>query len=89
MRAGVRARMRVCVYQILASFIRFGQLLHCEHKRIVNIMKVQVELIRFRKKISPSFRFTFSNRGIQRNTYSRFDSRYNISLFDSNHFNYL
>ena len=39
--------------------VRFGQLLRCAHKRIVNIMKVyiernniQVELIRFRKKIS-------------------------------------
>ena len=37
--------------------VRFGQLLRCVHKRIVNIMKVyierknmQVELIRFRKK---------------------------------------
>ena len=46
----------------------FGQLLvlHCAHKSIVNIMKVyieknnrqQVELIRFRKKISPLFKFT-------------------------------
>ena len=37
--------------------VRFGQLLRCAHKRIVNIMKVymerknrQLELIRFRKK---------------------------------------
>ena len=37
--------------------VRFGQLLRCAHKRIVNIMKmyiernnIQVELIRFRKK---------------------------------------
>ena len=37
--------------------VRFGQLLRCAHKRIVNIMNVyierknmQVELIRFRKK---------------------------------------
>ena len=38
--------------------LRFGQLLRCAHKRIVNVMKVyiernnlQVELIRFRNKI--------------------------------------
>ena len=37
--------------------VRFGQMLRCAYKRIVNIMKVyierdnlQVELIRFRKK---------------------------------------
>ena len=47
----------VCVYISDPRFIQFGQLLHCAHKRIVNIMKVyverknmQVELIRFRKK---------------------------------------
>ena len=52
--------------------VRFGQLLRCAHRRIVNIMKVyiernnmQVELIRFRKKISPLFTFTFAKRGIQ------------------------
>ena len=28
----------------------------------------QVELIRFRKKISPLFTFTFAKRGIQRNS---------------------
>ena len=39
-------------------FVRYGQLLRCAHKHIVNIMKMyiernnmQVELIRFRKNI--------------------------------------
>ena len=47
----------MCIRSSLHS-LRFGQLLRCAHKRIVNIMKVyiernnkQVELIRFRKKI--------------------------------------
>ena len=42
----------------LLHSVRFGQMLRCAHKRIVNIMKVyiernniQVELIRFRKNI--------------------------------------
>ena len=56
--------------------VRFGQLLRCAHKRIVNRIKVyierynmQVESIRFRKKISPLFMFTleFSDR---RNVYA-------------------
>ena len=45
-----------CIRSSLHS-VRFGYLLSCTHKRIVNIMKVyikrknmQVELIRFRKK---------------------------------------
>ena len=63
----------VCMYvcQLSASFTYFGQLLRCAPKRIVNIMKVyikrnnmQVELIRFRKKISTLFTFTFAKRGI-------------------------
>ena len=48
--------MCVCIRSSLYS-VRFGQLLRCAHKRIVDIMKVyieknnmQVELIRFRKK---------------------------------------
>ena len=48
----------VCIRSSLHS-VRFGQLLRCAHKHIVNIMKVyierknmQVELIRFRKKIA-------------------------------------
>ena len=48
--------MCVCIRSSLHS-VRFGQLLRCAHKRIVNIMKVyiernniQVELIRFHKK---------------------------------------
>ena len=47
--------------QLRASFTSFRQLLHCARKRIVIIMKVyierknkQVELIRFRQKISIS-----------------------------------
>ena len=49
--------MCVCI-RFSLYLVRFGQLLRCAHKRIVNIMKVciernniQVELIRFRKKI--------------------------------------
>ena len=45
------------------------RLLRCAHKRIADIMKVhierknmQVELIRFRKKMSTLFTFTFANR---------------------------
>ena len=64
--------MFVCIRSSLHS-VRFGQLLHCAHKCIVNINKVyiernnmQVELIRFRKKISPFFTCTFAKRGIQR-----------------------
>ena len=55
--------------------VRSGQLLRCAHKRIFNRIKVyiernnmQVELIRFRKKISPLFTFTFAKRGIQRDS---------------------
>ena len=46
--------------------VRFGQLLHCAHQRIVNIMKlyiesnnIQVELIRFGKKYRL---YSFANR---------------------------
>ena len=66
----------VCVYVCIRSSlhsVRFGQLLRCAHKPIVNIMKayiernnMQVELIRFLKNISPLFTFTFAKRGIQR-----------------------
>ena len=51
----------VCLFVTVSShlhLVRFGQLLRCADKRIVNIMKVyternnmQVELIRFRKNI--------------------------------------
>ena len=54
---------------------RYGQLLRCAYKRIVNLMKVyiernnmQVELIRFRKHISILFTFTSVKRGISRPT---------------------
>ena len=49
--------MFVCVCVSDPRFIRFGQLLRCAHKRIINRIKayiernnMQVELIRFRKK---------------------------------------
>ena len=68
----MRACMCVCIRSSLHS-VRFGQLLQCAHKCIVNIMKVyikrnnkHVELIRFCKKISPLSIFTFAKRGIQR-----------------------
>ena len=60
----------VCLLPLLHS-VRFGHLLRCAHKRIVNIiiMKVymerknmQLELIQFRKKISRLFTFNFLNR---------------------------
>ena len=53
--AFVRAFVRACGVRIHS--VRFGQLLRCAHKRIVNIVKVYMErknrqlgLIRFRKK---------------------------------------
>ena len=55
----LRSCVRSFVWSSLDSIhsVRFGQLLRCAHKRIVNIMKVymerknrQLELIRFRKK---------------------------------------
>ena len=69
----VHACVPMCIRSSLHS-VRFGHLLRCAHKRIVNIMKVyierkniglQVELIRFRKKISPFSTLTFAKRGIQ------------------------
>ena len=66
--------MFVCIRSSLHS-VRFGQLLCCSHQRSVNRIKVyiernniQVELIRFCKKISPLFMFTFARRGIFRPT---------------------
>ena len=59
-RVCVRARVRVCMCVCIRSSlhsVRFGQLLRCAHKHIVNIMKVYIEmnniqvgLIRFPKK---------------------------------------
>ena len=64
----------VCIRSSLHS-VRFGQLLRCAHKRIVNIMKVYIErknmqfaLIRFRKQISSLFTFTFAKLCIQRDS---------------------
>ena len=58
----------MCVRSSIHS-VRFGKLLRCAHKRIVNIMKVyiekknmQVELIRFRNKYH---KINFARRGIQ------------------------
>ena len=65
-------KVYLCIRSSLHS-VRFGHLLRCSHKRIVNIIKVhiersnmQVKLIRFRKKIYPLFTFTFAKLGIQR-----------------------
>ena len=79
----------VCVRLSLHS-VRFGQLLRCAHKRIVNSMKVyierkniQVELIRFRKKYR-LFHVNFCEaRNSTRLACLRLDSRYNISMLDS------
>ena len=78
----------------LIQLVRFGQLLRCAHKCIVNIMKVymerknrQLELIRFRKKHITSIHvYFFEPMKSMRLACSRFDSRYKISMFDSNHF---
>ena len=62
----------VSVLSVLHS-VRFGQLVRCADKHLVNIMKVyierndmQVKLIRFRK-IYALFMYTFAKRGIQCN----------------------
>ena len=79
--------MYVCI-RCSPHSVRFGKLLSCAHKRIVNTMKVymerknmQVELILFRKKYCEA-------RNSTRPTCLHLEIRYNISLFDSNHFNY-
>ena len=85
--ACVRACMRACIRSSLHS--------RCAHKRIVNLMKVysemkniQVELIRFRKKYC-LFHVNFCEaRYSTRLACLRLDGRYNISMFDGNHFNY-
>ena len=73
--------------------VRFGQLLRCAHQRIVNIMKlyiesnnIQVELIRFRKNIDFIHVYFFKPMKSSRLACLRLDSRYNISLYDSNRF---
>ena len=95
-RACVRTCVRACVRVFVRSslhFFRFGQLLRCEHKRIVNLMKVfmernnlQVELIRFRKKILTIFRFKTSKRILSRPMCLRMKSHSNVCPFDSNDF---
>ena len=67
----------MCIRSSLHS-VRFGQLLRCAHKHIVNIVKVYIErnnmqveeLIRFCTKIISSlFTFTIAKRGIQRDSH--------------------
>ena len=68
-RDGIRCSSTVvCLLPSLQS-VRFVQMLRCAHKRVVNILKLyieinnvdlQLELIRFRKKISTLFTFTFA-----------------------------
>ena len=87
--------MHVCIKSSLHS-VRFGQLLRCAHKRIVNIIKVyiernnmQVELIRFVNKYRLIIHVYFCEaRNSMRLACLRLDSRSSISLFDSSHFNY-
>ena len=85
------AFVRACGVRIHS--VRFGQLLRCAHKRIVNIMKVymerknrQPELIRFRKKDRIYSRLLFESMKSTLLACLRLDSRYYISTFDSNHF---
>ena len=66
--------------------VRFGQLLRCAHKRIVNIMKVyidrnnmQVELVRFRTKMLTLFMFTFANRVTMFTAYSLDGSTHSLT----------
>ena len=82
----------VCIRSSLHS-VRFGQLLRCVHKRIVNIMKVyierknmQFELIRFRNVFIHVYLCEAMNS--TRLTCLRLDSLYNINLFNRNHFKY-
>ena len=84
--------LRSCVWSSLDS-IRFGQILRCAHKRIVNIMKVymerknrQLELIRFRKKYRIYSRLLFRTDEVNATRMFTLGSRYNINMFDSNHF---
>ena len=67
--------------------VRFGQLLRCANKRIVKIMKVyiernnmQVELIRFRNKMST----LFTNRGTMFTAYSLDGSTHHLTAVKVN-----
>ena len=84
----------VCIRSSLHS-VRFGQLLRYAHQRIINIIKVyiersnmQVELIRFRKPYRLFHVYFCEARKSMRPACLPLESRYNIILFDSNHFNY-
>ena len=97
-RACVHAGGRSCVrVRSLFHSVRFQQLLCCAHKRIVNIIKVyiersnmQVEIIRFRKNIAFIHVYFCEARNSTRPACLRLESRYkyNINLFNSNHFNF-
>ena len=89
--------MFVCMRASLYS-VRFRQLLRCAHKHIVNniIIKVhiernnmQVELIRFRKSIAFIHVYFCEAKNSTRPACLHWESHYNISMFDSNHFNYI
>ena len=83
----------VCVWVggLRSSFTYFAQSsVRCPHKRIVTIINVciarhnmPVQLIRFRKQISPLFRVFFSSRGMQCNIAHRtqFQTRQGILSF--------
>ena len=82
--------MFVCIRSSLHS-VRFGQLLRLAHKRIVNIMKVyierknmHVEVTRFRKNSAFIHVYFCEARNSTRLAWLHLDSRYNISMFDSN-----
>ena len=84
----------MCVRSSIHS-VRFGKLLRCAHKRIVNIMKVyiekknmQVELIRFRNKYHLRPRLILRGEEFNATRAFTLGRRYDISLFDSNRFNY-
>ena len=91
----VRSPVCPCGVWVVPSIhsVRIGQLLCCAHQRIVNIMKlyiesnnIQVELIRFHNKYRLIQVYFFKPMKSTRLACLRLDSRYNISLFDSNHF---
>ena len=86
----VGALVEVCVADPCLLSFRFGQLLRCAHKRIVNIIKVyiersnvQVELIQFRNKYRLYSRLFLRSKEFNVPACLRLESRYTISLFNS------
>ena len=83
----------VCLLPLLHS-VRFGHQLRCAHKRIANIIRkvymerknMQLELIDSVKNIAFIHVYFFEPMKSTRLACLRLDSRYNISMFRSDHF---